>query len=258
MNNNMNDILLKNELGESVTAKVLKLFKYNDEIYMLYTLNEIDPSNYIKLYGVKLTMNPSTNQISASMIDDSVWGSIVSLIKEMVKPVQERINNNFIDLDSRNLTSVDLISKRIFKINKDMADLIVKNSTLQQQTTSNSNQPVQSVQPVQPVQSAQSVQPVQSAQSVQPVQSAQSEQTINASNMVVPSMETQTNLNVEATQASTGQIPSSQNNLNQNQVSQELDYKVLYEEQTKNIETLMQEINGLKNKLSAIENILKG
>lgn len=231
MNNNMNDILLKNELGESVTAKVLKLFKYNDEIYMLYTLNEIDPSNYIKLYGVKLTMNPSTNQISASMIDDSVWGSIVSLIKEMVKPVQERINNNFIDLDSRNLTSVDLISKRIFKINKDMADLIVKNSTLQQQTTSNSNQPVQS---------------------------AQSEQTINASNMVVPSMETQTNLNVEATQASTGQIPSSQNNLNQNQVSQELDYKVLYEEQTKNIETLMQEINGLKNKLSAIENILKG
>lgn len=237
MNNNMNDILLKNELGESVTAKVLKLFKYNDEIYMLYTLNEIDPSNYIKLYGVKLTMNPSTNQISASMIDDSVWGSIVSLIKEMVKPVQERTNNNFIDLDSRNLTSVDLISKRIFKINKDMADLIVKNSTLQQQTTSNSNQPVQSV---------------------QPVQSAQSEQTINASNMVVPSMETQTNLNVEATQASTGQIPSSQNNLNQNQGSQELDYKVLYEEQTKNIETLMQEINNLKNKLSAIENILKG
>lgn len=234
MNNNMNDILLKNELGESVTAKVLKLFKYNDEIYMLYTLNEIDPSNYIKLYGVKLTMNPSTNQISASMIDDSVWGSIVSLIKEMVKPVQERTNNNFIDLDSRNLTSVDLISKRIFKINKDMADLIVKNSTLQQQTTSNSNQ------------------------SVQPVQSAQSEQTINASNMVVPSMETQTNLNVEATQVSTGQIPSSQNNLNQNQVSQELDYKVLYEEQTKNIETLMQEINSLKNKLSAIENILKG
>lgn len=228
MNNNMNDILLKNELGESVTAKVLKLFKYNDEIYMLYTLNEIDPSNYIKLYGVKLTMNPSTNQISASMIDDSVWGSIVSLIKEMVKPVQERTNNNFIDLDSRNLTSVDLISKRIFKINKDMADLIVKNSTLQQKTTSNSNQPVQS------------------------------EQTINTSNMVASSMETQANLNVEATQASTGQIPSSQNNLNQNQVSQELDYKVLYEEQTKNIETLMQEINNLKNKLSDIENILKG
>ncbi len=231
MNNNMNDILLKNELGESVTAKVLKLFKYNDEIYMLYTLNEIDPSNYIKLYGVKLTMNPSTNQISASMIDDSVWGSIVSLIKEMVKPVQERTNNNFIDLDSRNLTSVDLISKRIFKINKDMADLIVKNSTLQQKTTSNSNQPVQPV---------------------------QSEQTINTSNMVASSMETQANLNVEATQASTGQIPSSQNNLNQNQVSQELDYKVLYEEQTKNIETLMQEINNLKNKLSDIENILKG
>lgn len=228
MNNNMNDILLKNELGESVTAKVLKIFKYNDEIYMLYTLNEIDPSNYIKLYGVKLTMNPSTNQISASMIDDSVWGSIVSLIKEMVKPVQERTNNNFIDLDSRNLTSVDLISKRIFKINKDMADLIVKNSTLQQKTTSNSNEPVQS------------------------------EQTINTSNMVASSMETQANLNVEATQASTGQIPSSQNNLNQNQVSQELDYKVLYEEQTKNIETLMQEINNLKNKLSDIENILKG
>ena len=237
MNNNMNDILLKNELGESATAKVLKLFKYNDEIYMLYTLNEIDPSNYIKLYGVKLTMNPSTNQISASMIDDSVWGSIVSLIKEMVKPVQERTNNNFIDLDSRNLTSVDLISKRIFKINKDMADLIVKNSTLQQQITNNSNQPVQSVPPVQTV---------------------QSEQIINTSNMVAPSMETQTNLNATSAQASTEQIPSSQNNLNQNQVSQELDYKVLYEEQTKNIETLMQEINSLKNKLSAIENILKG
>lgn len=231
MNNNMNDILLKNELGESATAKVLKLFKYNDEIYMLYTLNEIDPSNYIKLYGVKLTMNPSTNQISASMIDDSVWGSIVSLIKEMVKPVQERTNNNFIDLDSRNLTSVDLISKRIFKINKDMADLIVKNSTLQQQITNNSNQPVQSV---------------------------QSEQIINTSNMVAPSMETQTNLNATSAQASTEQIPSSQNNLNQNQVSQELDYKALYEDQTKNIETLMQEINSLKNKLSAIENILKG
>ena len=76
--------------------------------------------------------------------------------------------------------------------------------------------------------------------------------------MVAPSMETQTNLNATSAQASTEQIPSSQNNLNQNQVSQELDYKALYEEQTKNIETLMQEINSLKNKLSAIENILKG
>ena len=122
----MNQILLKNDEGESVVASVVRYFKYNNESYMLYTLNEVDTSNYIKLYGIKLEMDPLGNMIG-TMIEDSVWTDVVALIKEMVKPVLERVNANFQDINQNSISNINLVSKRVFKINKEMADLLAIN-----------------------------------------------------------------------------------------------------------------------------------
>lgn len=122
----MNNVILKNDIGESVVATILRYFSYNNENYMLYTMNEVDPSNYIKLYGVKI-LPQQDNSFSAVAIEDSIWGQIVSLIKEMVKPLEQRINNSFVDLNSNNILTINLISKRVFKINKDMAMLLASN-----------------------------------------------------------------------------------------------------------------------------------
>lgn len=126
----MNNVLLKNDSGESAVASVVRYFKYANQDYMLYTLNEVDASNYIKLYGITVSMDQSGNFIAAA-IDDSIWGNIVALIKEMVKPISERANNDFIDLNSNSISTINLLSKRVFKINKDMANLLVTNVNIQ-------------------------------------------------------------------------------------------------------------------------------
>lgn len=126
----MNNVLLKNDSGESAVASVVRYFKYANQDYMLYTLNEVDASNYIKLYGITVSMDQLGNFI-ATAIDDSIWGNIVPLIKEMVKPISERTNNDFIDLNSNSISTINLLSKRVFKINKDMANLLIANVNIQ-------------------------------------------------------------------------------------------------------------------------------
>lgn len=126
----MNNVLLKNDSGESAVASVVRYFKYANQDYMLYTLNEVDASNYIKLYGITVSMDQSGNFI-ATAIDDSIWGNIVPLIKEMVKPISERTNNDFIDLSSNSISTINLLSKRVFKINKDMVNLLIANVNIQ-------------------------------------------------------------------------------------------------------------------------------
>lgn len=134
----MNNVLLKNELGESVIASVLRYFKYEDNDYIIYSLNEVDELNYIKLYGVNISVN-ETGEMIATAIDDSVWGSIVNLIKDMVKSKTESCEVDVQDLNVDSVVSVRLVSKRVFKIKEEMAKLLIAEQIQTENLTSEEN-----------------------------------------------------------------------------------------------------------------------
>ena len=122
----MNKVLLKNQSGESAIANILRYFEFNGSSYLVYSLNEIDESNYIKLYAIRV-FNDSSNELSATTVEDSNWPEVVGLIKNIVNAKSENRDFQVNDLDSNSLVSINLISKRVFKINKDMANLLVYN-----------------------------------------------------------------------------------------------------------------------------------
>ncbi len=216
----MNQVLLKNNAGESVVASIVRCFKYNNDTYMLYTLNEVDASNYIKLYGIKLSMDQSGN-IIGSIIEDSVWANVSSLLKEMVKPINEVVNPAFQDLNPSSITNINLVSQRVFKINKEMADLLVANTSVSTQNTS---------------------------------------ETQNTSNSNInPTLDnTQTEQQITGEYTQNQQAPNETVPQANNQEQNLLDYKQLYENEIANNQQLTNEIQVLKSKIIAIENILKG
>lgn len=216
----MSQILLKNDVGESVVASVVRYFQYNNQLYMLYTLNEVDASNYIKLYGIKLSVN-ETGSIIGTMIDDNDWAVIVPLVKEMVKPASERVATNFQDLNPSSISNINLISKRIFKINKDMSDLLVNNASVNTEVVNSQN-------------------------------------STNVDYQQMQNIDTNIDNNI-GTNANAQQNVSSPLETTVQPVQQStVDYRQLYEQELQHTEQLNSEIQILKTKIANIENIIKG
>lgn len=220
----MSQILLKNDVGESVVASVVRYFQYNNQLYMLYTLNEVDASNYIKLYGIKLSVN-ETGSIVGTMIDDNDWAVIVPLVKEMVKPASERVATNFQDLNPSSISNINLISKRIFKINKDMSDLLVNNASINTEVVNSQN-------------------------------------STNVNYQQTQNIDTNINTNIDnniGTNANEQQnVSSSLETMVQPVQQSTVDYRQLYEQELQHTEQLNSEIQILKTKIANIENIIKG
>lgn len=216
----MSQILLKNDVGESVVASVVRYFQYNNQLYMLYTLNEVDASNYIKLYGIKLSVN-ETGSIIGTMIDDNDWAVIVPLVKEMVKPASERVATNFQDLNPSSISNINLISKRIFKINKDMSDLLVNNASVNTEVVNSQNSTNVDYQQMQNIDT-------------------------NIDNNI--------GINANAQQNVSSPLETTVQPVQQSTV----DYRQLYEQELQHTEQLNSEIQILKTKIANIENIIKG
>ena len=120
----MNKILIKNELGESVIANVIRYFMLNGKKYMIYSLNEVDGSNYIKLYAIEL--NVMDNTTIGVTIEDENWVNVINLVKKIVNTVQSNTQADVDDINPNSLISVNLKTKRPFKIDVNMLESLQK------------------------------------------------------------------------------------------------------------------------------------
>lgn len=120
----MNKILIKNELGESVIANVIRYFMLNGKKYMIYSLNEVDGSNYIKLYAIEL--NVMDNTTIGVTIEDENWVNVINLVKKIVNIVQSNTQADVDDINPNSLISVNLKTKRPFKIDVNMLESLQK------------------------------------------------------------------------------------------------------------------------------------
>ncbi|MCM1370325.1 MAG: hypothetical protein NC181_00270 [Clostridium sp.] len=244
----MNKILFKNDLGESVIANVLRYFKFNDDQYMIYSLNEIDESDYMKLYGVKIELDQD-NEVTAKAIDDSAWSSVVSLIKDIVraKTQGEKIDVNDLNFDF--IDSINLISKRVFKINKDMANLLLEEEQQEQEQFESSD----------------------TNEDNDETKSAQSDNKLteefNSNSMSIVQPFEMPNLNLEDTNledATEGIQDDIQGSIDDNQISSQnqnntddYNYKELYEKLLEQNKSLIEENDSLRAKITGIESILR-
>ena len=86
MNENKTKIIVLDETGNEKEAEILSAFsikKYNKN-YSLYTLNEVDENDMIKLYASELI--EKDNMYSLGVIEsDEEWAAVKEVMKEMAK-----------------------------------------------------------------------------------------------------------------------------------------------------------------------------
>ena len=86
MNENKTKIIVLDETGNEKEAEILSAFsikKYNKN-YILYTLNEVDENDMIKIYASELI--EKDNMYSLGVIESDVeWAAVKEVMKEMAK-----------------------------------------------------------------------------------------------------------------------------------------------------------------------------
>lgn len=86
MNENKKTIVVLDESGNEKEAEILSAFtvkKYNKN-YILYTLNEVDENEMVKIYASELI--EKDNMFSLGTIDsDEEWTAVKEVMKEIAK-----------------------------------------------------------------------------------------------------------------------------------------------------------------------------
>ncbi len=90
MEENKKKLIVVNEDGSETEAELLIIFKLKEtgKEYVLYTLNETDENNMIKIYSSRLVDNGES--YSFETIDsDEEWISVKEVMKQIAKSGQE-------------------------------------------------------------------------------------------------------------------------------------------------------------------------
>ena len=119
----MKKINLFDSNDRKVQVSLVRFFKFNNDMYFIYTLNEKDEKNYIKLYMVKV-MEEFGRYLSYHISDDSEWRYTQTILKTILKEIKYNQERTFTDLNSETLNDMKIQKARIFKFEKDLVDLL--------------------------------------------------------------------------------------------------------------------------------------
>ena len=87
--------ILVDETGTKKDAERLSLFKLkdNEKIYIVYTLNEIDENDMIKLYVAILNDTDGVYSLQ-NIEEDSEWTTVNDAMRKIAKDGQQILNGN--------------------------------------------------------------------------------------------------------------------------------------------------------------------
>ena len=106
--------------GDTQEVEVIRYFSLNEGAYLLYSLNEVDDQEYVKLYGTKV------NQMQGGEIGDDEWETVKEEIKKIIKGNKAgdlAVN----DLNFQEIDGLTVQVSRVFKLTKQLVDLLKAN-----------------------------------------------------------------------------------------------------------------------------------
>lgn len=122
----MSKISIKDANNTIMEVEFIRYFKYKDTSYFIYTQNELDEKEFIKLYIVKI-MKQFGEFISKSINDDDEWKQIQLIIKKFVKEIKDSNIQHFFDLDKNDIINIKIKETRFFKLDRNLMEQLKKN-----------------------------------------------------------------------------------------------------------------------------------
>lgn len=120
----MEKIFITTQTGQKVEVGVVRLFRYNENVYFIYTLSEKDANNYVKLYVTKVNLS---NMQSVVISEASEWETFKEIMKTIIKNNRNNIPLEVTDLDAKTIENITVYDPRVFKLNEEMANFLQMN-----------------------------------------------------------------------------------------------------------------------------------
>lgn len=120
--NNKIGIIFNNQ---NLEVSVIRFFKKNDQVYLVYSLLEKDEYDYIKLYVSKI-YNQGGQLVGNGITDDNEWRSVKDEIQDIIRANREHLQPNIVDLDAVILKNLKVNDRRAFKLLEQSINLLEK------------------------------------------------------------------------------------------------------------------------------------
>lgn len=114
--------------NQNLEVNVIRFFKKNDQVYLVYSLSEKDENEYIKLYVTKI-FNQGGQLIGSGITDENEWNLVKSEIQDIIRANREHLQPNIVDLDAEILRNLRVNDRRAFKLLEQSINLLERRIT---------------------------------------------------------------------------------------------------------------------------------
>lgn len=124
----MEKIFITTQTGQKIEVGVVRLFRYNDNVFFIYTLSEKDANNYVKLYVTKVNLN---NMQGVVISEVSEWEQFKEIMKTIIKNNRNNVPLEIVDLDPKMIANIVVYEPKVFKLSEEMTNFLQMNVKLE-------------------------------------------------------------------------------------------------------------------------------
>lgn len=114
--------------NKRVQVFLVRFFKYNNDKYLIYTLNEQDMKGYVKLYLVKVIQDFG-RCMSYHISDNEEWKHTQVILKNILSELKYNKPRAFEDLNTNLINGMRVEKTRVFKFEKSLVDLLASSTS---------------------------------------------------------------------------------------------------------------------------------
>lgn len=119
----MKNFTITNEDNTKMSVDIVRYFKYKNDCYLIYTMNEVDEKGYLKLYLVKV-MEELGFPVVYNIRDDKEWSSMQGIVKKVLKEIKSNKKKLLVDLDYSGIQGIKVANPRSFKLDQKLAKIL--------------------------------------------------------------------------------------------------------------------------------------
>lgn len=119
----MNKLTITNADDTKMSVDLVRYFKYKNDCYLIYTLNEVDQKGYLKLYLVKI-MEELGYPVVYNIRDDKEWAGMQNIVKKVLKEIKSKKRKQLFDLDYNNIEGIKVENSRFFKLDQKLVEVL--------------------------------------------------------------------------------------------------------------------------------------
>ena len=119
----MKQLNLLNENGKIFRVDVVRYFRFKKNVYLIYTVQEKDDRDYMKLYVVKV-MNELNEKVSQPVRQNDEWKLMKDIVKNIITQIRKHNLTCIEDLDISEINEMVIFESKKFLIASDLVAIL--------------------------------------------------------------------------------------------------------------------------------------